>query len=705
MRSVIGVLIAAALLLVAQSDSGLPIRGFTSAEMAAQRELEARARSIPQADRIQAYARRMAADPHHAGSPQSKAVADYILGLMQEWRLEAHIETFEALLPYPTSRSLEMVKPARYVASLKEPAIAEDKDSGDAHQLPTYNAYSASGDVTAPLVYVNYGIPEDYEYLKKSGIDVKGKIVIARYGRSWRGIKPKMAQENGAVGCLIYSDPRDDGYFQGDVYPKGAYRPAHGVQRGSVFDMALYPGDPLTPGWASEAGARRLTRDESRVLLKIPVLPISWVDAKPLLENLGGPVAPEAWRGALPLTYHIGPGAATVRLKVDFDWTTKPLYNVIATIPGSTFPDQWVLYGNHHDAWVNGAADPVSGVAALLESARTLAEMSKHGWKPKRTIRFALWDGEEFGLVGSTEWAEKHKAELDKKLAVYINSDSTGKGTLGAAGSHSLEQFVIEVARDIADPVSGKSLVEARRQQRSDEPDKGALKLGPLGAGSDYVVFIDHIGISSLNLGFSGGGGGGVYHSIYDSTNWYEKFSDGDFQYGRTLAQVMAISLLRLADSSVLPFEFAALSRTVRGYAGELEKAAKTAVDLRGVYSELDRLDTNSTNYEQALSAAQTRLARAPRDQLARINETLFRTERALTSDDGLPGRDWYRHQLYAPGLYTGYGAKTLPGIREAVEGGRWEEANQQAARVAVVLKALNTQVEEAIRLVRAAGD
>ncbi len=694
-------LLALASLLPAQA----PIRGFIPDTAKTEQDREAKAKSIPAPERVHAYMKRIASSPHAAGSPASKAVADYALSLFKDFGLDARIETFEALLPYPTVRTLEMVKPVHYLAKLKEPAIPEDPDSGDANQLPSYNAYSASGDVTAPVVYVNYGIPEDYDYLKQQGIDVSGKIVITRYGKSWRGVKPKLAQEHGAVGCLIYSDPRDDGYFQGDVYPKGAYRPSQGVQRGSVVDMALYPGDPLSPGWASEKGSKRLTRDEAKSLLKIPVLPISYGDAKPLLENLGGPIAPEGWRGALPITYHLGPGAATAHLKLDFDWTTKPLYNVVATIPGAIFKDQWVIYGNHHDAWVNGASDPTSGASALLETARTLAALTKQGWKPKRTIMLMLWDGEEFGLMGSTEWAEKHQTELDKNAVVYINSDSNGKGSIGASGSHALEQFVSEVLRDLQDPASGKSLLEARRPRRGQEAPAGnVFRLGPLGAGSDYVAFIDHIGVSSLNLGFGGEGGGGVYHSIYDSLHWYTTFSDGDFKYGRALAQVMTLSLMRLAEADVLPFEFGSLARTVRTYVEEItkdsQKSMKT-VDFSALNQQLARLEGDVRNYEELLAASDKKIAAASADKLARLNEVLYRAERSLTSAKGLPGRDWYRHQLYAPGLYTGYGAKTLPGVREAVEANRWDEANAQSQRVATAIKGLSAQVEDATRLLR----
>ncbi len=698
-----------------------PIRGFTTAGATAEHEWEAKALATPDPVRIGRYMRQMSQEPHQAGSPASKAVAEHALELLRGWGLDAKIEVFEALLPYPTSRALEMTAPVTYKAQLREPVVEADRNSGDAGQLPTYNAYSASGDVTAPLVYVNYGIPEDYDVLAKQGVDVKGKIVIARYGRSWRGTKPKVAAEHGAVGCLIYSDPRDDGYFQGDVYPKGAFRPPQGVQRGSVMDMPLYVGDPLSPGWASEPGSRRLALSEAKTIMKIPVLPISYGDAQPLLENLGGPVARESWRGALPITYHLGPGPSVVHLKLDFDWTTKPLYNVIVTIPGDTLADEWIIYGNHHDAWVNGTNDPVSGAAVVLETARTLSDLVKQGWKPRRTIKLALWDGEEFGLVGSTEWVEKHLAELDRKAAVYINSDTNGKGRIGAGGSPALQQFMSEVLRDLNDPVSGKSLLDTARESRgrgerpepgggqpdrSEPSNRGELagsnefRLGPLGAGSDYVAFFDHGGIASLNLGFSGSFGG-VYHSIYDSWYWYTHFSDTDFVYGKALAQVMSTSLMRLADSSVLPFEFGAFSKAVGAYINEIRKLAgkeEARLRLDDVRAELDKVESAAIAYEAALSES---LANLDAARLARLNQAVYRTERSLTLREGLPGREWYKHQISAPGVYTGYGAKTLPGVREAVEAKRWDEAERQSQQVIKVLRALTSQIDAATGLLR----
>jgi N-acetylated-alpha-linked acidic dipeptidase len=716
-----------------------PIRGFPAEGWKAEHELEDKAKTIPAPERIRVYMQRIASKPHQAGSPASKAVADYLVAQLKDWGLEVHTEEFEALMPYPTSRFLEMTAPVKFRAELKEPAIAEDPGTNEPGQLPTYNAYSASGDVTAPLVYVNYGLAEDYEVLRREGVEVKGKIAIARYGRSWRGVKAKLAQENGAVGCLIYSDPHEDGYFHGDVYPRGPMRPELGVQRGSVLDMALYPGDPLSPGWASEPGAKRLPLDEAKTLLKIPVLPISYGDARPLLEQLGGTLVPETWRGALPITYHTGPGPATVHLKVDFDWSSKPLHDVIATIPGafSKDPDkdQWIVYGNHHDAWVNGASDPASGAAVLLETARTLSVLRRQGWQPKRTIVFALWDGEEFGLMGSTEWTEKHLKELQAKAAVYINSDNTGRGVLSAGGSHSLEPFLTEVLRDINEPVGTHSLLEAAKLDAArldagailrakdgqgrpgQENSASELHLTPLGSGSDYVPFLDHAGVASLNLGFAGGDAG-VYHSIYDTLAWFDRFSDGSLVYGKALSQVMTVSLLRLADAPVLPFEFGALERTVRGYAGDIQKQAlqiqaqqkrpaarpeapSGALDLRGVQLQLTRLDAASKAYEEQLALAMKRSPPPAPDRLAKANSALQKAEGTLLSAGGLPGRDWYRHQLYAPGLYTGYDAKTLPGVREAVETQHWEEANEQARRLTQALRTLAAQVEDAARLLK----
>ncbi len=702
------ILISAAL---AQSDSK-PIRGFTAEQSAAERSLEAKIQKVPQPDNIREYIRLMSEEPHHTGTEAGRRVAHYALTKFRSWGYDAQIEEFDGLMPTPKERLLELVEPEHYVATLKEPAIPEDKDSSDAGQLPTYNAYSPDGDVTAQLVYVNYGMPADYEKLDELKIDVKGKIVLARYGGGWRGIKPKVAAEHGAIGCIIYSDPKDDGYFGDDVYPRGQNRPEFGVQRGSTMDMPVYPGDPLTPGWGSEPGGRKLPLSEVKTLPKIPVLPISYGDAKPLLRNMGGPLAPEEWRGALPLTYHVGPGPAVVHLKLAFNWDVTKGENVIAKIRGSQFPDEWIIYGNHHDAWVNGADDPVSGNAAMLETARTLGEMVQQGWKPKRTIVFASWDAEEWGLIGSTEWAEKHADELRDKAVVYFNTDTNRQGTLSMSGSHTLERFINDLARDSVDPLNGKTLWQIVKDERlaNEKDDKKKkeidsrpdLRISALGSGSDYTVFIDHLAVASTNVAFSGEGGG-VYHSIYDSYDWYRRFGDPQFVYGRALAQVHAMAMARMADSAVLPFEFTDLADTLAKYVGELDElrekqqkdsAEAAFIDLSPLHPAMDELTKAAQGYEQAFQAAFS--GGGPHGDLTRLNAILRHVESAMSRPEGLPGREWYRHQIYAPGFYTGYGVKTIPGIREALEEKQWDIAKQEVGVFREVLSDITKQVKAA---------
>jgi len=699
----LGALCAGAL----QAQQPLPVRGFPADALAAEWRIETAARAVPSPDTVRATIRTLSAVPHDAGTERSHRVAETILARFRSWGLDAHIEEFEALMPRPVARTLELVSPERYTATLKEPALAQDSTSGQADQLPTFNAYSPDGDVTGDLVYVNYGVPADYQVLDSLGVNVKGKIVIARYGESWRGIKVKVAAEHGAIGCIIYSDPRDDGYFVQDVYPRGPMRPGGGVQRGSVMDMPLYPGDPLSPGWASVPGdPHRLTVAEAATIPAIPVLPISYDDALPLLRNLGGPVPPEAWRGALPITYHVGAGPARVHLAVSFEWKTRPLYDVIATIPGAVEPDQWVIYGNHHDAWVNGAEDPISGQAALEEAARSLAALLKTGWRPARTVVFAAWDGEEWGLLGSTEWAERHAAELEQKAVVYYNSDTNEAGWLDAEGSHSLEAFVEQVARDIRDPATGKSVLEALADHRraGDAAADTAFHVGALGSGSDYSAFIDHIAVASLSAAYGGASPAGIYHSIYDSYTFYGRFLDPTYAYGVTEAQTMTTAILRMADAPVLPFEFSRAARTYRGYVDEIDKEALRSpalagLDLTGVRSALARLDTAAARYDalaDSVAATPSTALSRRRSALAALNQTLARAERALSDSAGLPRRPWYRHLLYAPGFYTGYGVKTMPGIREAVDLVRPDEARAEAGRVEAALDRYGAAVRQA---------
>jgi len=713
------------------------LRGFTAESAKAEREWEAKFRAIPSPDSLREYMRRLSARPHHVGSPYDKDNAEWILAKFKGFGLDAHIETFDVLFPTPKDRVVELVAPTTFRAKLQEPAVPGDPTSSQqAEQLPTYNAYSIDGDVTAPLVYVNFGVPADYERLERMGVSVKGAIVIARYFGSWRGIKPKVAAEHGAVGCLIYSDPREDGYTQGAVYPQGPWRPKDGVQRGSVMDMPLYPGDPLTPGVGATKDAKRLPIGEAATITKIPVLPISYGDAQPLLAALGGRVAPLEWRGGLGITYRVGPGPAKVHLRVKSDWSLKTLYDVIARIPGATAPDEWVVRGNHHDAWVNGAEDPLSGQAPLIEEARAYGQLLKQGWKPRRTIIYAAWDGEEPALLGSTEWVEAHADELATKAVAYLNSDTNNRGFLEVGGSHSLEQFINDVARDIEDPETKlsvwkrgqlRAVADAKTpEERQEARQRADVRIDALGSGSDYTPFLQHVGVAALNLGFGGEGGGGIYHSIYDDFKWYTTYDDTSFVYGRALAQTIGTAVMRLADADVVPYQFTNFSETVGRYVKEVEKLATDTRDQiqernreldDGVFTATtdpwqplapparespaphlnfaplddasDALSRAAERYERAFAKAQASGGSSwGKPDVGALNATLRQTERALTSATGLPRRPWYRHLVYAPGFYTGYGVKTLPGVREAIEQKNWTEAQQQIGATAQVLAA-----------------
>jgi N-acetylated-alpha-linked acidic dipeptidase len=608
-------------------------------------------------------------------------------------------------------------------------------------------------------------LPEDYEKLDRLGISVKGAIVIAKYLHSWRGVKPKVAAEHGAIGCLIYSEPQDDGYTRGDVFPQGPMRNPDGVQRGSVMDFAsASPGDPLTPGIGATPDAKRLPLNEAKSITKIPVLPISYGDAQPLLAALAGPMAPDKWRGSLPIPYHVGPGPAQVHLKVAFNWDIKPVYDVIAKIPGSVAPDEWIIRGNHHDAWVNGAEDPISGQVSLLEEARALGLLLKQGWKPRRTLIYAAWDGEEPMLLGSTEWVETHADELRQHAAVYINSDSNGRGVLNMGGSHSLEQFINGVAREIEDPeakmpenkMSGNKMTVWQRAQLSkiakaksaDDPNddpkelrkelrqRTDLRIDALGSGTDYTAFLDHLGIATLDLGYADEDEGGIYHSVYDDFYWYTHFSDKDFVYGRALAQTVGTSVMRLADAEVLPFDFVNLADTVEMYTKNLQKllAAKQEeirernqeldegmfqatfdprrptvtppreevpphLNFAPMQNAVDSLTRSAKHYQQALSEKQSSLEEdAVAAKLGALNRDLIESERRLTNADGLPRRPWYKHLLYAPGVYTGYGVKTVPGVREGIEEKRYAEAEQEIVRVSKALEDESALIESAAR-------
>ncbi|HKN24625.1 MAG TPA: transferrin receptor-like dimerization domain-containing protein [Candidatus Acidoferrum sp.] len=715
----------------------LPLYGYSAESSRTERQWEEKMRALPDPKNLRSYMERLTAHPHNVGSPYDKDNAEWLLAKFKEFGLDAQIETFSVLFPTPKERLVELVDGGpHFTAKLQEPPVSGDPTSDQtAEQLPTYNAYSIDGDVTAPLVYVNYGVPEDYEVLERRGVSVKGAIVIARYGRSWRGIKPLVGAEHGAVGCIIYSDPRDDGYSGGDTFPKGPWRPKDGVQRGSVQDSAIFMGDPLTPGIGATADAKRVPIKDAQTLTKIPVLPISYADAEPLLAAIGGPVAPREWRGALPITYRIGPGPAKVHLKVFSNWEMKALYDVIAKIPGSTFPDEWVIRGNHHDAWVNGAEDPISGMVTVLEEARSMGELLKQGWKPKRTLIYCAWDGEEPGLLGSTEWVETHLDDLRKHAVMYINSDSNSRGYLEVEGSHTLEHFINDVARDVQDPetklsawkrsqlkqIADASSAEERREVR----ERHDLRLDMLGGGSDHAPFINFAGVASLGIGYGGEDHGGIYHSIYDDFYWYTHFSDYDFIYGRALCQTGGTAMMRMADADLLPFQFADFSDDVKMYVREVEKFAGQQRDeiqernlkiQEGLYeatadpreawvtpkkeempphlnfapldNAVEDLARSSAEYQKVLDRVSANGgAGLASSSVQEVNQLLIQSERKLTTPEGLPGRFWYKHQLYAPGAYTGYAAKAIPAVRESLEQKKWKEAEQAAARVAQVLE------------------
>ena len=723
--------------------------GYSAESSRAERQWEEKFRAIPSPENLRSYMQRLSARPHNVGTAYDKENAEWILAKFKEFGLDAHIEQFDVLYPTPKERVVELVDGGpKFVAKLQEPPVPQDPTSNQQNeQLPTYHAYSIDGDVTAPLVYVNYGVPEDYEQLERMGVSVKGAIVIARYFHSWRGIKPKVAAEHGAVGCLIYSDPHEDGFVQGDTFPSGAWRPKDGVQRGSVADMPIYPGDPLTPGVGATKNAKRLAVKDAATITKIPVLPISYGDAQPLLAALTGRVAPEGWRGGLGITYHVGPGTARVHMKVQSNWEPlKPVFDVIAKIPGSSYPDEWVIRGNHHDAWVNGAEDPTSGMVAVLEEGRAFGELLKGGWKPKRTIILCAWDGEEPGLLGSTEWAEEHYDDLRAHAVAYVNSDSNSRGYLAVEGSHTLEKFSNDVAHDITDPETQLSAWKRSRlheianaksaDQRKEIRERADLRIPALGSGSDYTAFLQHDGIASLNIGFGGEDGGGIYHSIYDDFYWYTHFSDTDFVYGRALAQTGGTAVMRLADAELLPFEFGDFADTVETYVKELKALAqKTHDEIRernreieeGLFKATDdprhplvapQMETvpphlnfapleNAAEevtrsaaeyrkaFEQAGANGGTRLASA---LLAEVNQLLIQSERKLTNSEGLPNRPWFKHQLYAPGFYTGYAVKTVPAVREAIEQKQWKQADEAIVVVAAVLR------DEAALISSAAG-
>jgi N-acetylated-alpha-linked acidic dipeptidase len=710
--------------------------GFDAAGSAAQRSLEADFDSRIDAREMEAWLRDLSFEPHHVGSPKGYANAQRLAELFTSWGYATEIAEYEILFPTPKTRELELVSPGSFTASLTEEALDEDPSTSRTQDLlPPYNAFSRDGEVEAELVFVNYGMPADYEVLERHGISVEGKIAIAKYGRSWRGIKPKLAGEKGAIGTLIYSDPLDDGYGQGETYPQGPFKHESAVQRGSVMDMPTYPGDVLTPGIGATPDAVRLDRADAPTITEIPVLPISHKDAMPLLAAMGGDVVPAEWRGGLPITYHMGPGPARVRLKLEFNWTMVTAYNVIARLEGSEFPDEWVIRGNHHDGWNHGAADPISGLVALMAEAKAVGELAQAGNAPARTLIYAAWDAEEPGLIGSTEWVEHHAAELSEHAVAYLNTDGNSRGFINIGGSHTLEKLMGGVTADVIDPQTGVS-VDARRRAmltlegsnariKNEAKNRAQLRISPLGSGSDYTPFLQHLGIASINIAFGGEAQDGSYHTLYDTYEHYLKFRDPGLYYGVALAQVAGRATLRIANAQRLPFEFAGLTDNIALYLSEIEALTDAlrsgtedtnslidagtydlALDptknlgapssnqpvpyfnFARLHNALTRLDAAATAYE----------GKVDQPASAEVNRLLYSSERLLTRGHGLAGRPWFKHHLYAPGFYTGYGVKTLPGVRESIEQLQFDAVDEQIVIAAQMIEELAARVEDLSR-------
>ncbi len=737
MRFLLLVLLAAAQSALAADERVL---GFDAAASNAQRTIESRLDASIDKNEMDQWLRRMSARPHHAGSAAGKENAEFIASLFESWGYDVEIAQYEILLPTPKVREVELVAPTQFSASLREDSLAEDPSTSVREDLlPPYNAFSVDGEVEGELVFVNYGRPEDYEILDRYGISVEGKIAIAKYGKSWRGIKPKLAGEKGAIGTILYSDPADDGYGAGDPYPKGAFKHATGIQRGSVMDMPTYPGDVLTPGRGATRNAKRLKREDAITITRIPVLPISHKDALPLLSAMDGEVVPPEWRGALPITYHFGPGPARVRMKAEFNWNMVTAYNVIARLEGSEYPDEWVIRGNHHDGWNHGAEDPISGLVTLLAEAKAVAALANAGERPKRTVIYAAWDAEEPGLIGSTEWAEHHAEDLKKHAVAYLNTDSSDRGFIYIGGSHVLERFFNQIIEEVKDPRSQITLKQRLQaslkinaeseQEKIDAAQRADIRLDPMGSGSDYTPFLQHLGIASADLGFFGESDGGSYHTLYDTYEHHTTWNDPGLVYGETLPKVTGRATLRLANAQRLPFEFTALADNIALYVSELEELAETMRDATAKNSELidsgayaAALDPNKSlasparhepvphfgfaplkNALERLQSAATAYAAAAKTSTVtskEINHLLYTSERLLTRDAGLDGRPWYKHHIYAPGFYTGYGVKTIPGVREAIEQREYEKVEPQIEIAASVLNAMAERIEQVTRAI-----
>jgi N-acetylated-alpha-linked acidic dipeptidase len=686
------------LLLISTAHSQDSILGFTPKGALQQTAVEQKFKAIPSPDEERRQHRIFTAAPHLAGSERNNELARYIA---DQWRTQGLedvvLHRYDVYSTSPKSSFLEMVAPVHYVATLQETSYAADPDTKDPSVGAAWMGMSTSGEITAPVVYAHSGNPDDYELLRKNGIDVKGKVVLVRYSNpySYRGFKALTAQREGAAAILIYSDPAEDGYKKGKVFPDGPWGPEDHIQHGAITYDFMVPGDPLTPGWASVPGAKRIPVDEAVSLPKIMALPLSWHDAKPLLENMGGPIAPDDWQGGLPFQYHLGGEQARVHLKIAVDNSIKPYYVVEGRIRGSELPDEWVVLGNHRDAWVYGGVDPSSGTASMMEMTRALGQLAKQGIRPRRTLVVCSWDGEEIGLTGSTEWSEQFADELRQKAVAYLNVDSSTSGpNFDGNAIASLAPMLVETSRSLKDP-SGKSLYEAwkesqtRRRQQAKEPEAvtdANLPNTRIGSGSDHTVFLDFVGLPVMELGFDGDYG--VYHSMYDDFYWMNHFGDPGYRYHTLTSQLWGVLALRLANANLLPFDFGIYGKNIRQFVAEMSKGKDVSqLDLKPIAEEIDRFGSAGKELNQSVKKA---LATGTLDSktATAINHGMMQVERNWLNPDGIPGRPWFKHILY--GARFTYAHLELPGLTEAVEAENWETARQQAA---ILQRALSNNI------------
>ena len=687
-RSVAALLVismAVGLPIAAQEPAPTTLRGFTTASSAKQFEIESKFKALISPEREKEFHRYFTSQPHPAGTPQNHEVAEYIAKTWREQGIEdVVIRQYDVLSSLPKEVSVEMVSPKHYKAGLREDAYEVDPDTKNPDIRSAWLSMSASGDVTAPVVYAHSGNPEDYTVLKKAGIDVRGKLVLVRYSNpySYRGFKALTAQEHGAAGILIYSDPAEDGYKKGKVFPDGPWGPESHIQRGAITYDFIVPGDPLTPGWASVPGAKQIPLAEAKSLPNIMAVPMSWRDAKPLLENMGGPTAPKDWQGGLPITYRLG-GRAKVHLKIDMDTRVMPYYVVEGRIRGANDPDHWVVLGNHHDAWEYGGVDPSSGTASMMEMTRAFGQLLKDGVRPNRTLVFCSWDGEEVGLTGSTEWGEQFEPELKQKAIAYLNVDSStaGRDFTGSAVA-SLAPVLFETTKSSTDPATNLPLSDAWIKSTQNERTKSDDKVGPnnvvdvrIGSGSDHTVFLNHDGVPVVGLQFEGPYG--VYHSAYDNFYWMNHFGDPGYRYHSLMSQLWGVLAMRLANSEVVPYDFATYAQKLREFVAEIEKkkGAQQKLDLKSVLASINDFEEQGKRLNAAIGEALRTGNNA--SALEPLNRDLIAVERNWLNPDGIPGRPWFKHMLYAA-RYT-YAHLELPGLTEAVEKEDWETARKQA--------------------------